>query len=89
MPTQHSVLLRGATGRTGQRVLQQLQGRGVAVRAIVRLAGKLPAIAAGNPNLEVIEASLTSLDDAALRRHLGGCQAVVSCLGHVLNARGI
>jgi nucleoside-diphosphate-sugar epimerase len=89
MPTQQTVLLLGATGRTGQRVLQQLLGRGVVVRAIVRSAGRLPAIAAGHPNLEVIEASLPALDDAALRRHLDGCQAVVSCLGHVLNARGI
>jgi len=89
MPTQPAVLLLGGTGRTGQRVLQQLLGRGVAVRAIVRSPGRLPAIAAGDPNLQVIEASLPSLDDAALRRHLGGCQAVVSCLGHVLSARGI
>ncbi len=89
MPTQQAVLLLGGTGRTGQLVLQQLLGRGVAVRAIVRSAGRLPAIATGDPNLEVIEASLPSLDDAALRRHLGGCQAVVSCLGHVLSARGI
>jgi nucleoside-diphosphate-sugar epimerase len=89
MPTQQPVLLLGGTGRTGKRVLQQLLGRGVPVRAIVRSAGRLPAIAAGDPNLEVIEASLPSLDDAALRRHLAGCQAVVSCLGHVLSARGI
>jgi nucleoside-diphosphate-sugar epimerase len=89
MPTHQTVLLLGGTGRTGQRVLQQLLGRGVAVRAMVRSATRLPAGAAGDPNLEVIEASLSSLDDQAWQRHLRGCHAVVSCLGHVLSVRGI
>ena len=38
-----TVLLVGGTGRTGGRVLQQLLGRGVSVRAIVRSAERLPA----------------------------------------------
>jgi hypothetical protein len=37
----------------------------------------------------VIEASLLSLPDGELQRHLGGCRAVVSCLGHVLSLTGI
>jgi len=89
MPTPQTVLLLGGTGRTGRRALQQLLDRGVRVRAIVRSGGKLPSAVAGNPNLTVIEASLTSLPDDELRRHLAGCDAVVSCLGHVLSLRGI
>ena len=89
MPTQQTVLLVGGTGRTGRRALQQLLGRGISVRAIVRSVGKLPPDVAGNPNLTVIEASLLSLPDDELQRHLDGCDAVVSCLGHVLSARGI
>lgn len=89
MPTQQTVLLVGGTGRTGRRVLQQLLGRGICVRAIVRAGGKLPAEVVGNPKLELIEASLLSLPDDELRRHLGGCDAVISCLGHVLSLRGI
>jgi uncharacterized protein YbjT (DUF2867 family) len=89
MKSQLKVLLLGATGRTGGRVLAQLLERGVAVRVIVRSASKLPAGAAGSPNLEVVEASLLSLSEEDLQRHLGGCQAVISCLGHVLNFRGV
>lgn len=37
----------------------------------------------------MIEASLLSLRDEELHRHLGGCGAVVSCLGHVISPRGI
>jgi uncharacterized protein YbjT (DUF2867 family) len=89
MPTTRTVLLLGATGRTGGRVLEQLLGRGVAVRAIVRSAQRLPPKVAGSPNLAVVEASLLSLGDEELQRLLGGCDAVVSCLGHVLSAKGI
>jgi len=89
MPTQQTVLLVGGTGRTGRRALQQLLDRGISVRAIVRSAGKLPPDVAGNPNLTVIEASLLSLPDEHLQRHLRGCDAVISCLGHVLTLKGI
>jgi hypothetical protein len=83
------VLIVGGTGRTGRRALQQLLDRGVTVRAIVRSGGKLPPDVAGNPKLTVIEASLLALSDEELQQHLRGCDAVVSCLGHVLNLRGI
>ena len=89
MPTQQTVLLVGGTGRTGRRALQQLLDRGISVRAIVRSGGKLPPDVAGNPNLTVIEASLLSLPDDELQRHLRGCDAVISCLGHVLSLKGI
>ena len=89
MPTQQTVLLVGGTGRTGRRVLQQLLGRGVSVRAIVRSGGKLLPDVAGNPNLTVIEASLLSLRDEELLQHLRGCDAVISCLGHVISLKGI
>lgn len=89
MAMQRTVLLVGGTGRTGGRVLRQLLDRGVAVRAIVRSEGKLPPEIAGRPGLTVIEASLLELDDEALRGHLRGCDAVVSCLGHVMSLKGI
>ena len=84
-----TVLLVGATGRTGRRVLEQLRGRGMSVRVIVRSAGKLPASASSHPSLAVVEASLLSLGDEDLQRHLLGCDAVISCLGHVISFRGV
>jgi hypothetical protein len=89
MPAQQIVLLVGGTGRTGRRTLQQLLGRGIGVRAIVRSRGKLPPEVAGNPLLTVVEASLLSLSDDELQGHLRGCDAVVSCLGHVLSLEGV
>jgi hypothetical protein len=89
MRREQVVLLVGGTGRTGRHVLHQLLERGISVRAIVRSDGKLAPDAAGNPNLTVIEASLLSLPDEHLQRHLRGCDAVISCLGHVLSLKGI
>ena len=89
MSTKHTVLLVGGTGRTGRRVLQQLLDRGIGVRAIVRSKEKLPTEVAGNPDLTVIEASLPSLRVEELEPLVRGCDAVISCLGHVISFKGI
>lgn len=89
MSTTQTVLLVGGTGRTGRRVLQQLLDRGVGVRAIVRSRAKVPAAATDHPGLTVIEASLLSLRDEELAQHLRGCDAVISCLGHVISLAGV
>ncbi len=89
MPTQQTVLLVGGTGRTGRRALRQLLDRGVRVRAIVRSRERLPPDLVQSSSLTVIEASLLSLRDEELRQHLRGCDAVVSCLGHVLSLKGV
>jgi len=89
MYTQQTVFLVGGTGRTGRCVLKQLLGGGVSVRVVVRSARKLPAGAADDPNLTVVEADLLSLGDDDLLRQIRGCDAVISCLGHVPDFRGI
>lgn len=89
MPASPTVLLLGATGRTGQRVLEQLLARNVRVRAIVRSAARLPAGGAGDPRLAVVEAELLSMSDADLLERVRGCDAVVSCLGHVISLKGV
>jgi uncharacterized protein YbjT (DUF2867 family) len=84
-----TVLLVGATGRTGRRVLEQLLSRGVHVRAVVRSRRRLAAEAAKDPRFTAVEADLLSLDDDELLGRVRGCDAVVSCLGHVINLKGI
>ncbi len=37
----------------------------------------------------MVEADLLSLSDEDLQRYVVGCDAVISCLGHVLNLQGI
>lgn len=89
MPAQRTVLLLGGTGRTGQRVLEQLVARGVHVRALVRSPGKLSTALRQNPGVDLVVADLLSLGEDDLRHTLRGCDAVLSCLGHVLSVRGV
>jgi len=83
------VLLLGGTGRTGGPVLQQLLGRGVSVRAVVRSAERLPAGVAHDPRLTVVETDLLSLSDEQVREQVDGCDVVISCLGHTISAQGV
>jgi uncharacterized protein YbjT (DUF2867 family) len=84
-----NVLLLGGTGRTGGRVLQQLLGRGIHVRAVVRSAERLPAGVADDPRLTVVAADLLSLSDEQVKEQVEGCDVVISCLGHTISAQGV
>jgi uncharacterized protein YbjT (DUF2867 family) len=84
-----SVLVLGGTGRTGGRVVRQLLDRGVDVRVVVRSAERLPDGVAGAAGLSVTEAELLSLSDEDFAKLVDGCDAVVSCLGHTLDAQGM
>lgn len=85
----HTVLLLGGTGRTGGRVLRQLLDRGIAVRAIVRSAARLPEGVTGHPGLTVTEADVLSLSREEMTEQVRGCDAVVSCLGHRTDLKGV
>lgn len=89
MADQSNILLLGATGRTGSRVLAQLIERGVRVRAIVRARAKIAPELAQNPQLTLVEADLLALTHDQWIEQVRGCQAVLSCLGHVLSLKGI
>jgi uncharacterized protein YbjT (DUF2867 family) len=89
MHTDHRVLMLGATGRTGRRVLTALLERDVPVRAIVRSTGRLPADVLEHPLLEVVEADPISMPPDELAAHVDGCDTLISCLGHTITARGL
>ncbi|KAM8760264.1 flavin reductase (NADPH)-like [Acanthopagrus schlegelii] len=66
----------GATGQTGQYLVNQALQQGHTVTAIVRNPGKL---AVHHDNLKVVEADIFSAD--ALKTHFKGQDVVMSCLG--------
>lgn len=89
MTSDHRVLIFGATGRTGGRVLTRLLEQDVAVRAIVRSPSRLPAGVTADPLLDLVVAEVSTLTSRELAGHLVGCDTVVSCLGHNISARGL
>jgi nucleoside-diphosphate-sugar epimerase len=86
---QMTTLVVGATGMTGRPLVEQLLGNNQKVRVIVRSSHKLPAAVLENPNTTVIEASVLDLTDDEMAEHVKDCDAVVSCLGHVMDFKGL
>ena len=62
-----TVLVVGATGKTGRLVVEQLLCRNYEVRVIVRSPDSLPSRVLENPNTTVIEASILDLVLSELR----------------------
>ena len=83
------VLVVGATGATGRLLVEQLLDRGHEVKAIVRSSERIPQPVKNHAKLKLIEAELLKLDDEALAKHVKGCDAVASCLGHNITFRGM
>lgn len=83
------ILIVGASGATGRLLVEQLLARGQFVKVIVRSPDTLPATIRQYDHLSVIQASVLDLSDAELASHVKGCAAVVSCLGHNMNLKGI
>lgn len=88
----------GATGETGKHVVAQLLSANKNVKAIVRskdtMDSKLREILkddfdAASGRLQVVEASLLDLSQSELQSHVKGCNVVVSCLGHNMDAKGM
>jgi nucleoside-diphosphate-sugar epimerase len=83
------VLVVGATGATGRRLVKQLLGRGLHVKAIVRASAILPSQLDAHDRLTVIRADLLALTDSELETLTAGCQSIASCLGHNMSWRGV
>lgn len=84
-----TILVVGATGKTGGPLVQQALVQGHHVRVIVRCRTRLPAAVLEHPKLTILEASILELSDGQLADSVKGCDAVVSCLGHVISFQGI
>lgn len=84
-----TVLVVGASGATGIRLVEELLNREQSVRVIVRSPEKLPDSIKKHERLSVITASVLHLSDKELEHHVAGCSAIASCLGHNLTFKGL
>lgn len=83
------ILVVGASGATGSKLVEQLLSDKHKIKIIVRTPEKLPDVWKNNNNLQIISASLLDLSDAEMRTIVSDCEAVASCLGHNLTFKGI
>jgi hypothetical protein len=84
-----TILVAGASGATGREVVAQLINLGQKVKVIVRSPQLLPESWADNEQVSIIHASILDISDMEMSEHVKDCQAVVSCLGHNINWKGI
>lgn len=84
-----TILVAGATGATGRLLVEHLLNRGHTVKVIVRSPDSLPANLKNHDSLIMIHANILDLSEADMARHVNGCDAVASCLGHTISLKGI
>lgn len=89
-----TVLVLGATGATGRHAVNQLLDLGHSVRAVVRSKERMEGLLTSDPSkygdrLSLTEASLLDLSDDGLKSLVEGADAVVSCLGHNMDLKGL
>ena len=80
------VLVVGATGKVGRRVVQQLLSNNTPVRALVRSKEKAFSIFGTTdelqyPSLQVVQCDLGTSTKDSLRQHVEGCQSIISVSG--------
>jgi len=78
-PTDGPVLVVGATGNTGRRVVAQLRAKGVAVRAGSRDPKKASALGLAASGADLVQ--LDVLDKASIEAAMQGCTAVICATG--------
>ncbi|MFT7898959.1 NAD(P)-binding oxidoreductase [Tenacibaculum ascidiaceicola] len=84
-----TVLVVGASGATGSKLVEQLLIQNYKIKVIVRSLEKLPNSWKTHDNLQIIVASVLELSNTEIRKIVSDCSAVISCLGHNLTFKGI
>ena len=82
-------LILGATGATGRLLVRELLGRGQRVKAVARTPSELGEASLSDPNLSVVQASVSDMSERDMLDLVSGCDAAASCLGHNLTFAGL
>lgn len=86
---QMTTLVAGASGATGKHLVDQLLSKGQKVKMIVRSTATIPGDWKNNDKIVLIEANISEMSVAEMKKCLAGCQSVASCLGHNISLKGM
>lgn len=84
-----TTLVVGASGATGRLLVAEMLKRGKDVKIVVRSPDSLPEAVKSHDNVTVIRANILDVSETEMARHVKGCDAVASCLGHNMSLKGI
>lgn len=82
-------LIVGATGATGRLLVRELLSRDQKVKAVARTPSRLGEESLRDPNLSVVQASISEMSERDIADLVSGCDAAASCLGHNLTLKGM
>ena len=75
------ILIVGATGATGNRLVKQLSDRGHVVTVIVRAPEKFHQDIRNHKHISISTSTVLDLSHVDLTKQVEKCDAIVSCLG--------
>lgn len=83
------ILVVGASGAKGKKLVEQLLIKECNVKVVVRSPEKIPTTWKQNKLIKIISASLLNLSDKEMINLSLDCDAIISCLGHNLTLKGV
>ena len=83
------VLVLGASGATGSKVVRQLIKRNIETRILIRKTAILTKEITENQLVEIVKGNITDFNPNEVEKLVENCDVVISCLGHNLNFKGM
>lgn len=84
-----SVLVLGASGATGQRVVRQFMKKQIHTRVLIRESAVIPQDIQENPFVKIVKGKISELNDSEMNDLLRDCSVIISCLGHNMTLKGM
>lgn len=83
------VLVLGASGATGSKLVRQLIKRNIETRILIRQTAILAKEITENQLVEIVKGNITDFNPNEVEKLVVNCDVVISCLGHNLNFKGM
>ena len=82
-------LVLGASGATGNLVVQQLAAKNIKVRIVVRESAAIPNQISNDSSIEIVKGNINEFDIEKIKNNINDCDFVICCLGHNISFKGI
>jgi len=83
------VLVIGASGATGRLVVKQLLEQHIETKIVIRETASFPEDMREDRIIEIVKGNIDEFSTQRMRDLISDCNAVVCCLGHNINVKGM
>lgn len=82
-------LVLGASGATGKLVVAQLLAKNISTKIVIRESAAIPDQIANAQHIEIVKGDIDHFSPDKIRELVQDCDAIVCCLGHNINFKGM